>query len=757
MSDLRLLPVAGFLWFGAAIGLHLDIGVMLALIVLAGLVTTLLLHRSDTRLWILALLLGAILAALRVDAAAPDVVRQSLGVSSAATVDAVIDSEPRSSARSTGALQVQERMQAAVTLTRIRDGVRSWQVSIPSTLMWAPTASVPAVGSLVHVKVRLLPDDPARRSVYRLAALGPVRVLQGPSRGTAIATAARQGLARVTGAGGGNAGADLLPGLVLGDTRAETSVLVDDLRLAGLAHLTAVSGANVAIVIGALTWLLARTRMRHRHRAVVLLLTVVAFTVVVQPQPSVVRAAAMSAIGIVAMATGRVREAAAVLWLSIIALLIVDPFLAWQYGFALSVAATGGLIVLRPLLQPHMPAGALGEALVITVSAQIATAPILIAMGRPPTLASIPANLLCEPLVAPATVLGFAAALLSLAALLPLPVLPAVLDALARLVVLPGVWIAGAIARVASTAARSGLAVSPVGSVGALIALALVVLIVRRAGLRWRHLGIVVVTYAALAACGPGMLRAWPQTDWRFAMCDVGQGDATVVRLADGGVLMFDVGPDPRAVRACLQQLQVRAVEALFITHFHADHVEGLAGVVAQAAVKRVFVSPLHAPSIEWRRTRAILPVQPVDLVAGDALQFDDTTVDVLWPMPQELDGSPNNASLVLDVSQRGVHMLVAGDADPAAQARILPWLPSVAVLKVPHHGSPYQDAGFLARAAGSVSLVSVGAGNDYGHPAPATMASLHATGARVWRTDRDGSLAVSVRGRQLVVAARPR
>ena len=753
MTDLRLLPVVLALWIGSAAGLHT--GLVPALGIGVGVVAALvsLLRRADLRLWALALVLGALLAALRVDAASPDAVRDFVGTGSASlTLEATIDAEGRPVAASAaGGLQVVERMRAPITITRLDDGDTAWHTSIPATLEWAGSAPIP-VGSGVRARALIRSDDVAARSAFRARALGTVRVVRAPARGTGIANAARHGLGRVVGDRGD--GAALLPGLVLGDTSAQSPRLVDDLRDAGLSHLTAVSGANVAIVVGALAWLLGRTRVRARHRAALLLATVVAFTVVVQPQPSVMRAAVMAGIGIVAAATGRARASAAVLWLSVVLLLIADPFLAWQYGFALSVAATAGLIVLRPWLLPWMPKGWLGEALVLTVSAQLATAPILVAMGRPPTLASVPANLLCEPLVAPATVLGFLAALLALLALLPLPLLPGILGGLAHVVAMPAIWIAAAIARVAAIAAGSGLAAAPVRTPLAMVLVAAATLALLRLGVRPRHLAILVVAYAILAACMPAPLHGWPPTDWWYAMCDVGQGDATVVRLSTGGALVIDAGPDARAVRACLRTLGVRHVEALFITHFHADHVEGVAGVVAQASVARVFTTPVHAPSIEWRRSTAALPVAPVDVQAGAVLDFGDTQVRVLWPVPGAVDGTPNNGSLVLDINRSGTHLLVTGDVDPAAQAQVVPWLTPADILKVPHHASAYQDAAFLQAAAPTVALVSVGEGNPYGHPAAGTIDMLRARGVRVWRTDRDGALTVSVRDGHLIVTA---
>jgi competence protein ComEC len=144
--------------------------------------------------------------------------------------------------------------------------------------------------------------------------------------------------------------------------------------------------------------------------------------------------------------------------------------------------------------------------------------------------------------------------------------------------------------------------------------------------------------------------------------------------------------------------------------------------------------------------------------------RIGDVTLEPVWPLPGSPtvgpgDGSTaNNASVVMLAEIRGIRFFLGGDVEPEGQATLAAMLPGlhVDVLKVPHHGSRYQDLPFLESLGARLAVISVGAGNDYGHPAPGTVSALAGTGERVLRTDRDGSVAVVERdGRLSAVSTR--
>ena len=299
--------------------------------------------------------------------------------------------------------------------------------------------------------------------------------------------------------------------------------------------------------------------------------------------------------------------------------------------------------------------------------------------------------------------------------------------------------------------------------------------------LRRPRLTVVVAgSLALLLVAGPwvvlkpvGRLAAitggWPPSDWRVAACDVGQGDGLVLRAAAGSAVVVDTGPDPLPIRRCLDLLGIRQIPLLVLTHFHADHIGGVTGALAGRVVGHAMVTRLSALDAGARRALAALAAAGVPVrvaVVGEQLQAGDVRWLTLWAAGERVveehssgDGSvENDMSIVGLATVADVRVLATGDVEPAVQSRLEhavgPGL-AVDVLKVPHHGSGYQDPEFLRLARARVALVSVGAGNDYGHPAARTVDLLTAAGTGVVRTDLGGTVLVAGDRQHLRVISR--
>jgi competence protein ComEC len=540
---------------------------------------------------------------------------------------------------------------------------------------------------------------------------------------------------------------------VIGDTSRLPADLTADFRTAGLTHLVAVSGANLAIVSGFVLLVGRWAGLRGRALPAVAGLSMAGFVVLARPEPSVLRAAVMGALALLALATGRRGRSLAALAATVVVLVLVDPWLSRSYGFVLSVLATGALVTLATSWAGRWSdAGVprpLAAALATPLAAQLVCAPVVVLLSDQVSLAAVPANLLAAPAVAPATVVGVLATVTS-------AVSPAAAAVLARLA--GGfVWWIVEVARWSA-----GLPAAAVGWSGSLTGAALLSVVtvvavaaVRSARRRPVPAGACAVVLA-VALLVPAHEPGWPPQDWVLAACDVGQGDALVLAAGPRTAVVVDAGPDPSAVDRCLRSLGVRRVAVLLLTHLHADHVEGVPGVLRGRRVGEVQVGLLDEPAAELVRvtewaSAAGVPVTRARL--GDRVRVGPVSWTVLWPARVVHAGSePNNASTVLLVRVHGLSVLLTGDVEPEAQRVLLArgGLGPVDVLKVPHHGSAYQDTALFATLRPRLALVSVGQDNDYGHPAPSTLAALRRSGAVVARTDRDGTLLVGGSGRSV-------
>ncbi|WP_330270293.1 DNA internalization-related competence protein ComEC/Rec2 [Lentzea sp. NBC_00516] len=541
--------------------------------------------------------------------------------------------------------------------------------------------------------------------------------------------------------------AGLLPALVVGDTEQMVPRIVEEFRTAGLSHLLAVSGANLAIVCGAV-YLLTR-RLGPRPAALAALAALVGFVVLAGPEPSVLRAAVMGAVALVGLVLGRQRSAVPSLATAVLVLVLHDPALGGDPGFALSVVATAALVLVAPrwaraLKRRGVPNG-LAEAIVVPMAASLATAPLVAGLSGQVSLVSVLANLVAGPVVAPATVLGVLAAAVA-------PLSPWAAEAITRVAGPAVTWLIQVGRQAASV---PGAAVGwPAGWAGAIALAAVTVAVVLLLRFKKTRTLIVAVLVGGFVVLVPMRVVApvWPPDGWKVVSCDVGQGDALVLATdtADTAVLV-DTGPDPGAVDRCLKTLGIKKIPLVVLTHLHADHIGGLDAVLTGRAVGAVAVGPLKEPAWAWRevgqraRARNVRVVEPK---AGERFTLPGLELEVLGPrrppVAQDENTTVNDYSLVLKAHTRAGRVLLTGDVELAGQAALLGERDlNAEVLKVPHHGSRYSLPAFLKAVRPRVALVSVGTGNRYGHPSPHVLDVLRTGGALVLRTDKDGDLAV--------------
>ena len=749
-SDLRTTLLSAVAWTGALAGLQLHRVALACLI--AVLVVGVAVAGKRSRMVAACLLTSAALAgSAAVRLHATEVSPITGWAEERATVDAVllVTSDPvLRDGRFGDFTLVEAQLRTAVVRGR---ELRS---TVPVVILGGRGWSVVPLGSIVRFTGRLAPASSPQEAAVITGQGEPV-VVRGPPAVLDGAGAVRASVREAADGGPGEA-ADLVPALVTGDDAALSQELVDDFRTAGLTHLTAVSGTNLTLVLAFLLLVARWARVRGRGLLVVGLLGVVGFVLMARPEPSVIRAAAMGTVALLGLGAGGRAAWVRALGAAVLLLLVADPWLAVSAGFALSVLATAGILFVAPGLRDALAGWLprpLAEAVAVPLAAQLACTPIVVALSGEVSLVAVAANLLAAPAVGPATVLGLLGGLAGLVA----PPLGAVLGFLAA-------WCAQLIVVVAQHAAALPSAAvdwsTTAPALTSVTVLTLLAIAVAHRLLRSPLTTGAVVLLLAAVIVRPLTGFGWPPRGWVMVMCDVGQGDALVVATGERQGVVVDAGPDPRLVDGCLDRLGISRVPAVVLTHFHADHVDGLPGVLRGRAVAEVQVSALREPESgaeqvdEWAADAAV-PVRVPAL--GEVVQVGEASWQVLAPQTI-VPGSPNDASLVMLVETAGIRLLLSGDVEPPAQAALLRTdLGPVDVLKVPHHGSRYQDVRLLTTLGARVALVSAGEDNDYGHPDPGTLELLDDAGATVRSTHEDGDVAVVVDGDGLRVVSRGR
>lgn len=568
--------------------------------------------------------------------------------------------------------------------------------------------------------------------------------------------------------------AELARGFVLGQDGGIDPRTEEDFRRAGLSHLLAVSGQNVTLLALLAMPLLAALGIPLRERLLWILGLIAVYVPLAGAGPSIQRAAVMGAAGVLATLSGRRASRLYALALALLVTLAIDPRIAADIGWQLSFAAVTGILVLaapiRAAITARLGAGgwrdAFAESTAVTIAATLATAPLIAFHFGTLSTTTLAANLLAMPAVAPAMWLGMASAAISQVPGLPVGVLNS-LNAL----------LLGYIAQVAAWCGRPGWAEVHVrlgggGLVVAYLALAASVAVAFLLG-RWRRLATARRRAADSPASRPTSRGAWairlalaaltalvlvaqvarpgagsPATSpagLRVEVLDVGQGDAILLQPAGAPAVLVDGGPPGAGLEGELEDAGVEGLAAAVITHDQSDHGGGVEELLGRFPVARLVYGRLGREPLELARAAGAIPVR---VAAGGELRSGALRLEVLWP-PRELlaepqrGADPNQLALVLLASWHEFSMLLSADAE--AEAVPIDAGP-IDVLKVAHHGS--DDAGLAAlldRSRPALAVISVGAGNPYGHPTAGTLATLAAHGVRTLRTDRDGEVVLEV------------
>jgi competence protein ComEC len=561
--------------------------------------------------------------------------------------------------------------------------------------------------------------------------------------------------------------APLMRGMVLGQDEAIDPLTRDDWRDAGLAHLLAVSGQNVMLLCALALPLLALAGAAPATRIAILLALIAVYVPLAGAGPSLQRAAVMGAAGLVALAVSRPASASYALLLAAAVTLAANPRVAGDAGWQLSFAAVAGIVGARPLA----PRGSIAGAIWLTAVASVATTPLLALHFEAVPLVSIPANLAALPAVAPVMWAGMleaatgqlaalgppgeAAAATSAAAIgfLAAPLLGWLELVATRFAELPhavaAIRLPGPVAVLAAYAVLAGIAVAG-GRIGRRAAPYVDEVRARaRVVSRRTLLGAGMALLAAVVLAAGPLASPAPPGRLTVSFLDVGQGDATLVQHPDGSAVLFDGGPaDARVVRL-LRQAGIDRLSAVVATHASADHHGGLAEVLRRFPVDLLLDGGDGTDDPDFRGVLATarergIPVRAAR--AGQYLRAGGLEISVLSPVPRPpgpAPEDPNPRAVVAIVTSGRFDLMLSADAESPTLGALD--LPDVDAIKVPHHGSADPGlAAVLRTLRPEIAVIEVGE-NSYGHPHPETLRVLERSVPEVRRTDRDGTVRLSV------------
>ncbi len=575
--------------------------------------------------------------------------------------------------------------------------------------------------------------------------------------------------------------AALARGFVLGEDEQIDAGTTEDFRRAGLSHLLAVSGQNVALLVLLAMPVLAALGLPLRTRLLWVLGLIAAYVPLAGAGPSIQRAGIMGALSVLATIAGRRASRFYALALAAVVLLVLEPGIAANVGWQLSFAAVLGILLFAAPLRAGIAARmgergwrrALAEGAAMTIAATLATAPLIAFHFEAISTMTLCANLLALPAVAPAMWLGMLAAAAGQLPGLPIGALNSVNSLLLAYIAQVAAWcgrpswaylhvqlgLGGLIASYASISAAALLALrlgrsrrlervrrqKPVDRPQTRLYRPFSV---RRRRVGWALLACVGVLGLAWGIVAPrGGAAPGPLAGLRVSILDVGQGDAILLQPPGAPAVLVDGGPPEDGLVAKLRAAGVAQLGAAIVTHDQSDHAGGIRDLFGAMPIGHLLYGVLRARTLA---EAAAAGVPGRRLARGSELRSGKLRLDVLWPPAELLAGphggeDPNQLALVMLARWRRFSILLTADAE----AETTPIDPGpVDVLKVAHHGS--DDAGLgdlLDRIRPRLAVISVGAGNPFGHPTPATLATLASHGVPTLRTDRDGAVVLDVVG----------
>lgn len=560
-----------------------------------------------------------------------------------------------------------------------------------------------------------------------------------------------------------NKEACLLIGLLIGDTDEIDEETKEDFRNSNLTHMLAVSGLHVSYVLLAVNYIITKVKIHKKLSKIIVMLLILFFILVTGATPSVLRAGTMTIYLILGGIFYRRISVFSSLNLSLLVIIIINPYCLFDVGLQLSYAGTIGIVYLYPIIKEKIYNKA--NSILITISANIVIIPIIMYNFNTISLTFFISNLLAGPIIGIIIILGFSIIIISL---IFFPIANIFSKILNLLIIL---FLNTAKACANLPFSKISIITPTLKFIFLYYCLLVFIIIKERIQIRIsiKLKNKVIAILIILVIINPiKYFSNIKQSNLKIYFVDVGQGDSTCIVTPKNKVILIDGGGNSKdenydigkqTLLPYLLDKKINKIDYCIVSHFDSDHCGGLMYILKNLKVKNIIIGKQYEEYENYKEFIKIAKDKKINIrvvEAGEKITIEKNLyIDILWPINREkmvIQNAINNNSLVFKLRYINFSMLFTGDIEEIAEKEILDkykenteFLKST-ILKVAHHGSKTSSTKeFINIVKPKYAVIGVGKDNKFGHPSNVTIENLKTINTEIYRTDEMGEISINV------------
>lgn len=560
-----------------------------------------------------------------------------------------------------------------------------------------------------------------------------------------------------------NKKACLLIGLLIGDTDEIDEETKEDFRNSNLTHMLAVSGLHVSYVLLAVNYIITKVKIHKKLSKIIVMLLILFFILVTGATPSVLRAGTMTIYLILGGIFYRRISVFSSLNLSLLVIIIMNPYCLFDVGLQLSYAGTIGIVYLYPIIKEKIYNKA--NSILITISANIVIIPIIMYNFNTILLTFFISNLLAGPIIGIIIILGFSIIIISL-------IFFPIANIFSKILNLLIILFLNTVKACANLPFSKIFIITPTLKFIFLYYCLLVFIIIKeriqiRISIKLKNK--VIAILIILVIINPiKYFSNIKQSNLKIYFVDVGQGDSTCIVTPKNKIILIDGGGNSKdenydigkqILLPYLLDKKINKIDYCIVSHFDSDHCGGLMYILKNLKVKNIIIGNQYEEYENYKEFIKIAKDKKINIrvvEAGEKITIEKNLyIDVLWPINRKkmvIQNAINNNSLVFKLRYINFSMLFTGDIEEIAEKEILDkykenteFLKST-ILKVAHHGSKTSSTKeFINIVKPKYAVIGVGKDNKFGHPSNVTIENLKTINTEIYRTDEMGEISINV------------